>query len=69
MNASIKPKQEFHPSGTGAHRLVNTQGCATEWAGYAQITLLDGWVGHTAFYATEEGVCTPLEFVQQNAVC
>lgn len=49
--------------GSGFHRLRNTEtGKVTHWAPYQCITLLDGVVGHTAFYGTKEGTCTPEEF-------
>lgn len=62
----MKVNQEFDPAGN--HRLVTDDGRRTEWAGYRQITMLDGQVGHTAFYGPSEGVTTPEEFCKMIAV-
>lgn len=58
-------KQEFDDS--GRHRLVAEDGRTSPWARYRQITILDGKVGHTAFFDKEEGICTPEEFCEKIA--
>lgn len=61
-----KPKQEF--DGNGNHRLVADDGRYTAWANYSSITMLDGWIGHTAFYGKEENVVTLIDFCSLIAV-
>lgn len=57
----VKPKQEIDAEGW--HRLVMPSGApATQWAGYRQITMLNGWVGATGFYLSKEDVVTPEAF-------
>lgn len=62
-------KQEFDEQ-TGDHRLVDHEtGQATAWASYNQVTMLNGMVGHTAYYGPgTEGITTPEEFVRWMAV-
>lgn len=63
---SVKPTQVFDDRGN--HCLVAQDGRRTRWAGYQQITMMDGWVGHTAFYGRSEGVVQPKEFCKEQAV-
>lgn len=58
---------EQHFDDYGNHKLV-CGGHETRWAGYAQITYLNGRVGHTAYYGMREGVITPDEFAKLIAV-
>lgn len=64
--APVKPTQIFDDRGN--HCLVAADGRRTQWAGYRQTTMLDGWVGHTAFYDRTEGVVTPKEFCKLTSV-
>ena len=49
--------------GSSFHRLVDEEtGEVTEWADYRSFTYLNGHVGYTAVFGTEEGVCTADEF-------
>jgi len=62
-----QPIQEFDIE--GKHRLVSLHSDSkTSWAGYTQITFLDGWVGHTAYHGKSEAVVSPEEFVGLIAV-
>ena len=55
--------------GSGFHRLVDEEtGEVTQWAGYRSFTYLNGHVGHTAFFGTEEGVCTADEFCKMAGI-
>ena len=60
-------KQEFHPSGSGRHRLVEGE-VVTPWAVYIEFTFLNGMVGVTAFYGDKERVMTAVEFCEQQGV-
>ena len=60
------PTQQFNDGGD-RHRLVSDDGRVTDWVGYQSICLLDGFVGHTAYYGVKEGVCTAMQFVEMSA--
>lgn len=63
------PVEQQWSSGSGAHRLINhATGEFTDWADYTSFTYLDGWVGHTAYFGTTEGVVTPDAFCRLAAV-
>lgn len=65
-SAKTTPTQVFDDRGN--HCLVAADGRRTRWAGYQQITMMDGWVGHTAYYGVREGVVQPREFCKMIAV-
>ena len=61
-------KLEFQED-SGRHRLVNEEtGEVTAWAGYCSFTYLNGYVGFTACFSVEEGVCTADEFCKMIGV-
>lgn len=61
-------KQEWDDD-SSRHRLVDTEsGERTDWAHYTLYTYLNGYVGYTAYYAGEEGVCTPDAFMRLTAI-
>lgn len=71
MTTKPKPNQEFHPNGTGQHRLVDPSEPLrlTAWAGYTSTTYMHGWVGFTAYYGVKEGVETADTFAQMISTC
>jgi hypothetical protein len=64
--ADRRPAQLFDAHGN--HCLVASDGRRTIWASYRQITMLDGWVGHAAFYGLHEDVVSPKNFARLIAV-
>ena len=61
-------KLEFQED-SGRHRLVNEEtGEVTAWADYRSFTYLNGYVGFTAYFSVEEGVCTADEFCKMIGV-
>lgn len=68
MRATIQtPRQQFHPSGNGQHRLVSG-GRATPWASYTEFTYWQGFVGATAYYFDKECVVSADEFCRRVGV-
>lgn len=61
-------KLEFQ-EGSDCHRLVDEEtGEVTAWADYRSFTYLNGYVGFTACFSVEEGVCTADEFCKMIGV-
>ena len=55
--------------GSSFHRLVDEEtGEVTAWASYRSFTYLNGYVGYTAYFSIEEGVCTADEFCKMIGV-
>lgn len=69
IDASKKPTQEVQDTQKNGfqHRLVSHDGQRkSNWAGYASIAVLDGWVGFTAYWSVKEGVCDAFTFCEQH---
>ena len=55
--------------GSSHHRLFDEEtGEVTAWASYRSFTYLNGYVGYTAYFSIEEGVCTADEFCKMAGV-